>query len=91
MAYRYKSALGVPYMRQGCIYFHARRYRELNEREREEIRQLCRKAGGPYWRALLCFVTTDVTATAVTLRYHVSRSTLYRLVQRYYRLANEKL
>ena len=89
--FRYKRGIAVSYERQGYICFLSRRYRELDEEGRREIRCLCRKAGGAYHRALFEFVTTDESATALTLRHHVSRATLYRAVQRYYELFDERL
>lgn len=82
--FRYKPGIPVSYERQGCIYFTSLLYREMPERSRERIRQLCRKAGGEYWEALLEFVTTDAGAEQICQKHFLSRSTLCRAVRRYY-------
>jgi len=82
--FRYKAGICVSYERQGYIYFASLLYRELPEKSRETIRELCRQAGGDYWEALLAFVTTDAGAEYVCRRHYLSRSTLYRAVRRYY-------
>ena len=41
--FRYRPGLGVSYARQGYIYFASLLYRELPERRREKLRQLCRQ------------------------------------------------
>lgn len=82
--FRYKSGINVSYNRQGYIYFISRRYKELCPEEQQEIVNLCAESGGEYHQALFEFVTTDVTATALCLRHHISKSTLYRCVRKYY-------
>ena len=82
--FRYKSSVRVSYERQGYIYFVSRRYRELPERQQREIVDLCLEHGGEYYQALFDFVTTDMGATAVCMKHHLSRATLYRAVSRYY-------
>ena len=82
--FRFKRGVKVSYTRQGYIYFASRRYRELPEEERKRIRALCEEHGGEHCAALFEFVTTDATATAVTMKYFISRATLYRVVRKYY-------
>ncbi len=82
--FRYKRGIRVPYLRQGYIYFTSRLYEELPERDRARIDALCRRHGGRNWMALRDYVTTDVSATEIEMRYFISRSTLYRIVRRYY-------
>lgn len=86
--FRYKPGINVSYERQGVIYFRSLLYSELGAAEREEIRGLCRKAGGEHWKALLEFVTTEEGADRVCERNYLSRRTLYRAVGRYYELAD---
>ena len=83
--FRYKNGIGVSYNRQGYIYFASRMYRELPEGKRKKLEELCRRCGGESWQALLAFVTTDAGADAVCDRHYLSRSTLHRMVRRYYR------
>lgn len=82
--FRYKRGAKVGYNRQGYIYFLSRLYRELSPTEQQKIRALCRESGGVYERALFEFVTTDKSATAISMKYHISESTLYRMVRKYY-------
>lgn len=82
--FRYKRSVPVSYDRQGYIYFMSRLFRELPERQRGDILSLCRECGGEYAEALLEFVTTDKTATEICMRHSISRSTLERVVRRYY-------
>lgn len=83
--FRYKKSLGVSYNRQGYIYFASRLYRELPEGKRRKLEALCVQCGGEHNRALLDFVTTDAGADLVCDRHYLSRSTLHRMVRRYYR------
>lgn len=85
MAFKYKKSVGGSYRRQGYIYFTSLCYEDLGERRKERIRRLCREVGGEYEQALFEFVTTDTTATAVCMKHHLGRSTLYRMVSEYYK------
>ena len=82
--YRYKKGIGISYDRQGYIYFASRMYRELPERKRKKLEDLCARCSGEHRQALLEFVTTDAGAEAVCQRHYLSRSTLHRMVRRYY-------
>lgn len=82
--FRYKSGIKVPYKRQMYIYSISRLYNELDEKSQAKIRELCAEYGGEYERALFEFVTTDTTATALEMKYYLSRATLYRAVRKYY-------
>lgn len=82
--FRYKTSIPVDYDRQGYIFFKSRLYTELPEREQQKVLNLCIKHGGEYYQALFDFVTTDVGAVAICMRYSLSRSTLERAVRKYY-------
>ena len=82
--FRFHKSVPVPYDRQGYIYFSAKRYKFLPEREKEKIRAVCQEAGGEYGKALLEYMTTDAEPAAVCRRHYISRSTLDRMVRRYY-------
>lgn len=84
MGFRAKRGVDLPEDEQAYIWAVSRLYRKLGRTEREKIRTLCEKSAGEYSRALLEFVTTDQTATAICLKHSISRATLYRCVQRYY-------
>lgn len=84
--FRFKKSMDVSYARQGYIYFASRNYEQLSPSQQKKIADLCLKAGGEYHAALFEFVTTDVGATAVCMRHHLSQSTLERAVRRYYEL-----
>lgn len=89
--FRFKSGVDVGYNRQGYIYFTSRLYKELSPEDQQAILNLCLEHGGPYYQALFEFVTTDASATAITLKHSISRATLYRMVRKYYENFPEKL
>ena len=82
--FRYKSGIAVSYARQGYIFFTSRLYKDLPEKRRQKIRELCAEHGGEYAAALMEFVTTDRGETAICMQYNLSPSTLKRAVRRYY-------
>ena len=82
--YRYKKSVDIEYNRQGAIYFVSRLYAELPEESKKTIRHICEVAGDDHADALMEFVTTDRSATSICMRFYISRSSLYRLVRRYY-------
>lgn len=82
--FRYKRGVKADYNRQGYIYFTSRRYRELDEAAQQKILNLCLEHGGEYYQALFEFVTTDASATALAMRHHMDKTTLYRKVRKYY-------
>ena len=73
--FRYKRGVKADYNRQGYIYFEAAQQKILN---------LCLEHGGEYYQALFEFVTTDASATALAMRHHMDKTTLYRKVRKYY-------
>lgn len=89
--FRYKRGVKVDYNRQGYIYFVSRQYKELTKEDQHKILNLCLLQGGEHYQALFDFVTTDTTATALTMKYFISRATLYRAVRKYYEGFPEKL
>lgn len=82
--FRYKKSIPLSYEQQGYIYFKSLRYRELKEKDRREIRNLCVLAGGDFHQAIFEFVTTYAGADAVCKKHYLSRSTLERIVRKYY-------
>lgn len=84
--FRYRPGIGVPYERQGLIYFVSRTYREQPPRTKGKIERLCRAAAGEHWRALFCYVTTEMGTVEVCQKYHVGEATLCRAMRRYYTL-----
>lgn len=82
--FRYKSGIRVPYNKQGFIYFASRIYKDLPPGDRAEIDKLCRTAGGRFAPALKEFVTSDCNAEYICGKHHMTRSTLYRIVRKYY-------
>lgn len=89
--FRYKSGIKVDYDRQGYIYFISRLYADLSFRDKEKIQKLCIRCAGDNSKALMEYVTTDTTATAVCMKYYITKSTLYRAVRRYYENFPDKL
>lgn len=82
--FKYKPSINVSYERQGYIYFVSLRYHELPEKARKQIRQLCQNVGGDRAPALLEYVTMNTTVDAVCRKHFLSKSTLHRVVRRYY-------
>ena len=82
--FRYKRGVKADYDRQGYIYFTSRRYRYLSRTAQQRILNLCLEHGGEHYRALFEFVTTDATATAICMKHHLDKATLYRKVRKYY-------
>ena len=89
--YKYKRSIKCSYERQGYIYFVSRLYKELPVQDKRKIESLCARVGGEYKDALFEFVTTDTTATAICMKYYLSRSTLERVVRKYYKSFPRKL
>lgn len=85
MGFRYRPGLGVPYERQGLVYFTSRCYKDQPQRVRKKIDRLCRECGGDHADALRAFVTTDTEMSVICRKFFLSKSTLYRVVRRYYR------
>ena len=63
--FRYKRSIPVSEDKQGYVYYASRLYSQMDRKGREAIHRLCQAAGGEYSEALLEFVTTDATATAI--------------------------
>jgi len=89
--FRFKKGIEVEYDLQGYIYFTSRRFRKLPKGQQALIRSLVREVAPGYEKALLEFLTTDSSAVAVCMKYHLSESTLERLARRYYERAAGKL
>lgn len=82
--FRFKKSIPVDYDRQGYIYFVSRQYKKLDKTSQNQIRQLCRKAGGEHHNALFAYVTTNLGPAAVCMEHFLSESTLERAVKKYY-------
>ena len=84
LRFRYNPKINISYDRQGYIYFTSKMYKNLPQKRKQEIWSLCKECGGAYAAALLKFVTTDLSQTAVCMSHNLSSSTLRRSVRRYY-------
>ena len=82
--FRFKSGVNADYDRQGYIHFTSRQYKRMSKEDQKKIIELCKDSGGEYCDALLEFVTTEISVTALTLKHYISKATLYRLVKKYY-------
>lgn len=82
--FRFKQGVKRGYDEQGYIYFVSRLYHQLPVKKQRLILDTCVKCGGEHYKALFEFVTTDVSATELTMKYFISRSTLERVVRKYY-------
>lgn len=83
--FRYKKSVPVSYARQGYVYFKSLCFRELPEAEKRKIVSLCKDVAGDRKEALFQFVTTDAGAENICMRHHISRRTLERYAQEYYK------
>ena len=85
MAFRYKRGIDVGFLQQMYIYSASLNYKNLTKAQQKKILKLCKRVGGANSDALFDFVTTDISSTAVCLKYNIaSRTTLYRLLKDYY-------
>jgi hypothetical protein len=83
--FRYKKGIKLGYDRQIYVYAISRSFYLQPECRRNDIIGLCRNSAGDNWEALLEFVTTDDSATAICMRHYIaSRTTLYRAAKKYY-------
>ena len=83
--FRMKKSVPVDYDGQGYIYFKSKLYKRLPPEQQQVIVNCCMEAaGGDYYQALFEFVTTGAGATKVCQQHHLSRSTLERIVRKYY-------
>ncbi len=83
--FRMKKSVQVDYVGQGYIYFTSKMYSQLPPERQKRIVDCCMDAaGGDYYQALFELVTTNAGAMEICLRHHLSRSTLERIVRRYY-------
>lgn len=82
--FRMKRGVNADYNRQGYIHFTSRQYRALDEAAQQKILNLCLTCGGEHYQALFDYMTTDASATEISLRYYLDRATLYRKVKHYY-------
>lgn len=89
--FKFKQSIPVGYETQKQIYRISRGYRCLPLTQRKKIDRLCISAGGESAEALKEFVTTDAGATAVCGKYFLSKSTLVRIVRRYYIAFSESM
>lgn len=89
--FRFKRGVKADYDRQGYIYFVSRMYKDLPAEDRKKILNLCLECGGEHYQALFEFVTTDASATALAMKYYLSKKTLYRAVRRYYESFPKKI
>ena len=89
--FRY-AANGVPYHRQGLIWFTARCYNDQPEQVRALIQSACRQAGGDNAQALFAYVTTGRSMVAIMQDYFIaSDTTMYRMINRWYRIMDREL
>ena len=89
--FKFRKNLKISYQKQGYIHFTSHNYSKLKKADKDVIDELCRVAGGEYASALKRFMTTDTTAMAVCIDYFLSKATLYRCVDRYFKLYAERI
>ena len=77
--FRYLKSVRKSYEEQGQIYFVCATYRKQPRAVQDRIERLCRRVGGDYAPALMCYLTTGADWISVCDRYHLSGATLERL------------
>lgn len=88
--FRKLRGVKLPYIRQGLIRFTCLNYAEQAPDVREKIDRLCAAAGGDYASALFDVMCTGSSIVAISMRHHVSESTLYRARVRFYAMWDER-
>ena len=72
------------YDEQGAIFFACRNFARQPKKTQDKIRRLCAAAGPEYARALLAYLTTDISWERTCMEYGLSQETLTRLRRRFY-------
>lgn len=89
--FRKIKSMKMPYMKQGYIYFACKNYVDLPRHVRKRIRCICTEVGGEDSKALLEFLTTDRTASGVSMRYYMRENNLYEMRREFYKRFNDEI
>ncbi len=82
--FRKRKGIKVSYPMQGLICFTCLTYDAQPKEVKDKIKQLCEQVGGSFSDALFEFITTEKTATEISLNYYVSETHLYNLRKKFY-------
>lgn len=82
--FRIKKGVRMDYVGQGYVYFTSRMYNRLPAEKKLGILAHCCNVGGEHSAALLEYVTTATSPERICQKHYISRSTLYRVVKKYY-------
>lgn len=83
--FRYHKGMGLPYERQGYIYFVCRSFERLCRSDRDTIRRAAADSCGEYADAVIELSTTAKSYQTVATEHYISVNTLYRALTEFYR------
>lgn len=84
MGFKKLRGVPLPEEKQGLIRYTCLTYTEQPARIQRKIDKLLQEAGKEYADALRLVMLSRESITAISLRYHVSEETLYRLRRAFY-------
>ena len=84
--------IGVPYHRQGLIFFTARCFDTQPRQIQTMVLDACERAGRENAEALFAYVTTGRSKESVMTQYYIaSETTLNRMVRRFFHVMDEEM
>lgn len=83
--FRYYKKMGVPYDRQGYIFFTLRHFDRLPQSDRDLIAQTAKAVCNGFDDLVLDYCTSDLDYKAACIKHHTAESVLYRYLARFYR------
>lgn len=59
-------------------------YDRLSKKEKEKIRNTARMVCGEHFEAVIDYISTDMSVTAIAQRRYISEATLYRAINNFF-------
>lgn len=84
MGFKKLRGVDLPEERQGLIRYTCLTYRDQNERMQKKIDRLCEECGGFYGAALWEVMCTAESIISISMRHHLSESSIYRMRKDFY-------
>lgn len=79
MSFKKIRSVSLPEEKQGLIRYTCLTYRDQPEHVQRKIRRLCQTHGGQYGAAVWEVMCTKESIVSISMRHHVSESSLYRM------------
>ena len=79
MSFKKIRSVSLPEEKQGLIRYTCLTYRDQPEHVQRKIRRLCKTHGGQYGAAVWEVMCTKESIVSISMRHHVSESSLYRM------------